>query len=80
MTAGFTVKTIEDKKALRGILDRYRNRNYKETPLLDEFNSIASIIANSYDQDVFKAKLLVIYDVLMRKEQEKKPPQYTHTS
>lgn len=58
---------------MRRILDKYRNRSYQETPLLDEFNQIASIVGQSYEQDVFKAKLLLIYDVLIRKEQEKKP-------
>jgi len=37
-------------------------------------------VAKSYDGDAFKAKLSIIYDVLIRKEQEKKPPHYVHSS
>jgi hypothetical protein len=80
MTAGFQVAQPDDKAKLRAHLDRYRNREYKETPLLDKFDDIVGSIARSYNGDKFKATLLVIYDVLMRKEQERKPPELTHTS
>lgn len=62
------------------MLDKYKIRDYKETPLLDSFNEVVKIVARSYNDDTFKAKLLIIYDVLLRKEQEKKPPSYYHTS
>lgn len=83
MTAGFHINstsTQDDKIKLRLQLDRYRNREYKETPLLDKFSEICDTVAKSYNNDSFKACLLIIYDVLMRKEQERKPPQLTHTS
>jgi hypothetical protein len=80
MTAGFQVGSPEDKAVLRAHLDRYRNREYKETPLLDKFEDILGVIAKNYQGDRFRACLLVIYDVLMRKEQERKPPELTHTS
>jgi len=80
MTAGFQVASPEDKAVLRAHLDRYRNREYKETPLLDKFDDILGIIAKNYQGDQFRACLLAIYDVLMRKEQERKPPELTHTS
>jgi hypothetical protein len=80
MTAGFQVGSPEDKAVLRAHLDRYRNREYKETPLLDKFEDILGVIAKGYQGDRFRACLLVIYDVLMRKEQERKPPELTHTS
>lgn len=62
------------------MLEKYRNKDYKETPLLDNLNEITRIIAKAYDNDIFKAKLLLVYDVLLRKEQEKKPSHYVHTS
>jgi hypothetical protein len=34
----------------------------------------------SYEGDIFKAALLVIYDVLLRKEVERKDSVYYHTS
>ena len=37
-------------------------------------------MAKSYEGDLFKAKLLVVYDVLIRKEQERKPGHYVHMS
>jgi hypothetical protein len=30
------------------LLDRYRNKEFKETPLLDRFNELAEIVGNSY--------------------------------
>lgn len=76
MTAGFKVDSLDSKIKLRVHLDRYRNREYKETPLLDKFEEICAIV----DPDTFKACMLIIYDVLMRKEQERKAPELTHTS
>jgi hypothetical protein len=50
-------------------LDKYRNKEYKETPLLDNFEAIAQLIADeSYEGDLFKASLLMVYDVCIRKE------------
>jgi len=81
VTAGFHVGKTESKAQLRAHLDNYRNREYKETPLLDKFSDIASIVAKaSYEGDTFKASLLLIYDVLLRKEQERKGPEYYSTS
>lgn len=80
MTAGFQVANVDDKIKLRVHLDRYRNREYKETPLLLQFSDIAHIVGKSCGNDPFKASLLIIYDVLMRKEQERKAPEFTHTS
>ena len=69
MTAGFTITSGgEDKGRLKAHLERYRNREYKETPLLDKFEDIIDIVAKSYQGDRFRACLLLIYDVLMRKE------------
>lgn len=71
----------EARGKLRLYLDRYRNREYKDTPLLDHFSDLTDIIgASSYEGDTFKASLLLIYDVLLRKEQERKAPELTHTS
>lgn len=80
MTAGFQIGSPEDKVKLRTHLDRYRNREYKETPLLDNFAQICEIVGRSYGGDTFKGSLLLIYDVLMRKEQERKIPELYHTS
>ena len=35
LTAGFHLSNPESKAKLRAHLDKYRNREYKETPLLD---------------------------------------------
>jgi hypothetical protein len=80
MTAGFHIVNPENKRTLRVLLDKYRLREYKETILLDNFDTIVKTVAKSYEDDDFKARLLIIYDVLMRKEQEKKPPHHVHTS
>lgn len=81
MTAGFALSKPEDKAQLRAYLDSYRNREYKETPLLDNFNKIVTTIAKtSYEGDTFKAALLVIYDVIMRKELERRPAHLYSTS
>jgi hypothetical protein len=80
MTAGFHVGNPDDKIKLRIHLDRYRMREYKETPLLDKFSEICKIVGNSYENDNFRAALLIIYDVLMRKEQERKAPEFSYTS
>ena len=47
---------------------------------MDKFCEIASIVGNSYSQDHFKGALLLVYDVLMRKEQERKAPELSYTS
>lgn len=71
----------DDKIKLRVHLDRYRNREYKETPLLDNFSDICKIIGkSSYNGDTFQAMLLLVYDVLIRKEQERKPVHLYQTS
>jgi hypothetical protein len=36
-------------------LDAYKNKEYKETPLLSKFDEIASIVAESNGNDMFKA-------------------------
>jgi hypothetical protein len=60
---------MEAKKEIRALMDQYKVREYKETILLDNFDKIAKIIADAnYDGDVFKAQLLIIYDVCIRKE------------
>ena len=47
----------------------YKSKEYKETPLLDNFKEICEIIADScYDSDTFKSCLLVLYDAFIRKE------------
>lgn len=59
----------------------YRNREYKESPLLDNFEKVVQIIADSaYGGDCFKAALLVIYDVVLRKEIERRPVHLYSTS
>jgi hypothetical protein len=68
MTAAFTVSNTDDKIKLRVLLDRYRIKEYKETPLIDKFEEITQIIGRQYQDDTFKATMLLIYDVLMRKE------------
>ena len=60
---------MEAKKEIRAFMDQYKVREYKETILLDNFEKISKIIADAnYDGDVFKAQLLLIYDVCIRKE------------
>jgi hypothetical protein len=59
---------MEDKVGMRKYIDMYKNREYKETPLLDNFKDVSQLIAKSYNGDSFRASLLLIYDVLMRKE------------
>jgi hypothetical protein len=57
---------------LREFLDLYKVKEYKETPLIDNFETIAQIIADAnYEGDSFKASLLMVYDVCVRKEMEK---------
>ena len=80
MGIGFQIKNPEHKKDLRKILDLYRNKQYKETPLLDNFDKILQIISLSYENDKFKSMLYLVYDVILRKEQEKKESVYYHTS
>lgn len=60
--------------------DKYRNKDFKETPLLDNLDQIIEIISKSYEGDIFRARLLLIYDVILRKEHEKRPPAYYHTN
>jgi len=40
MTAAFSVSNTDDKIKLRVLLDRYRIKEYKETPLIDKFEEI----------------------------------------
>ena len=80
MTAGFTISKVEDKIEIRKYLEKYKNKSYKDTPLMDHFAEISQIVARSHDNDVFKAQLLIIYDVLLRKEFERKSPVYYNTS
>lgn len=42
------------------ILDEYRIKSFKETPLMDKFNELVKIVANSYENDEFRATLLLI--------------------
>jgi len=72
MTYGYQINKDEmpqksiDK--LQEYLDKYKSKEYKETPLLDNFSNIARLISQNYDNDVFKATLLIMYDVCLRKE------------
>ncbi|CDW78409.1 UNKNOWN [Stylonychia lemnae] len=70
----------QDKKELRSYLDKYRIKDYRETPIIDNLDKICEIISRSYQNDQFKARLLLVYDVVLRKEQEKKPAQFYHSS
>jgi hypothetical protein len=47
MTVAFALSRPEDKAQLRIFIDTYRNREYRETPLLDNFHKIVKIIADS---------------------------------
>ena len=81
MTTAFHLTSQDDKLKLRKeYLDKYIYREYKETPLLDNFPSIVEIVAKSYNGDILRAALLLIYDVLILKEQSRKPPHYFHMS
>ena len=42
---------------MRIILGKYQNREYKETPLLDNFKEICEIVSKSYNDDTFRASL-----------------------
>ena len=54
------------------MLEAYKAKEYKETPLLDHFDKISQIIADAnYNGDQFKTSLLMVYDVCIRKEMEK---------
>ena len=60
---------MDAKKEIREYMDKYKVREYKETILVDNFEQIAKIIADAnYDGNVFKATLMIIYDVCIRKE------------
>lgn len=60
---------LEAKEKLMKFLDAYKSKEYKETPLLDNFDQITKIIADAnYDGDTFKTTLLMVYDVCIRKE------------
>ena len=50
------------------MLDQYKQKEYKKTPLLDSINEISKIVAMNYENDEFKAVLLLIYDVCIRRE------------
>ena len=57
---------------LRVFLEKYKSKEYRDTPLLDNFEEICRIIAlANYNGDILKAALLIIYDVCIRKELSK---------
>jgi hypothetical protein len=58
---------MDVKKKLRDILDKYKSREYKETPLLDNFETIVSLIAGEKG-DKFETCLKICYDICIRKE------------
>lgn len=58
----------EARERLRTLLNKYKAKEYRETPLLDEFAEVVSLIAGNYGNDNFKAALLIVYDVCIRKE------------
>jgi len=54
---------------LRELLEKYKSKEYKQTPLLDNFDEIIRIVAlSNYEGDTFKAALQIIYDACIRKE------------
>ena len=62
-------RNTEEKQRLRELLEKYKSKEYKQTPLLDNFDEIASIIGGAnYNDDSFRAGLLMIYDACIRKE------------
>jgi hypothetical protein len=53
------------------LIQCYKNREYKQTILLDDFRSLAKLIATHSPEckgNELKAALLLIYDVLIDKE------------
>ena len=68
MTAGYAINGNENKIKIRTILQKYKNKEYRETPLMDQLSEVFKVVAEGYENDIFKAQLLVIYDVLMKKE------------
>ena len=66
---GMPNQELECKQELRALLEKYKSKEYKETPLLDNFDKICKIIGKAnYEGDTEKAALLLIYDVCIRKE------------
>lgn len=60
---------LEAKDKLRKLLDTYKMKEYKESPLLDNFNSIVETVAEAnYNGDHLRTALLIVYDVCIRKE------------
>jgi hypothetical protein len=47
----------------------YKGKEYKETPILDNFKDICQIIADcNYNSDTFQSCILILYDACIRKE------------
>lgn len=69
-TFGYSIGSDEQAtKKLRAFLEKYNEREYQQTLLLENLEEIASIIADAnYSGDTFKAKLLLFYDVFIRRE------------
>lgn len=50
-------------------MEAYKMKEYKESPLLDNFELIVKTVADSnYQGDKLRAALLLVYDVCIRKE------------
>lgn len=66
---GDSTQNKEAKKKVRSILDEYKSKEYRQTPLLDNFKKLVDIIADAnYGGDRFRVCLLMIYDACIRKE------------
>lgn len=62
---------MEYKDKLRNFLSKHKSKEYKQTPLVDNFKEIVSILAEAnYEKDELRAALLLAYDVCIRKEQD----------
>lgn len=60
---------MEEKDELRKFLNMHKSKEYKQTPLVDNFQEIVTILAGSnYEKDELRAAILLAYDVCVRKE------------
>lgn len=60
---------MEEKDVLRKFLNMHKSKEYKQTPLVDNFQEIVTILAGSnYEKDELRAAILLAYDVCVRKE------------
>lgn len=68
------------EKEIQDFLTKYEQREYKQTPLLDNLEEILEVLKKNYEEDEQLALMRLIQAVMVEKENDRKPSEFYYWS